>query len=53
MKKSPHRIISEEEDDARWEPSFAKSSDKLRELADKALEHYRAGRAEILDPEKL
>jgi hypothetical protein len=53
MKKPPRRTIIEEEDDARWEASFAKSSDKLRELADQALEHYRAGRTEILDPEKL
>lgn len=40
-------------DNARWDASFAKSSDKLRALADQALEHHRAGRTEILDPEKL
>ena len=52
MKKRQPRIVTGEEDDARWEASFAKSSDKLRELAGQALEHYRAGRTEILDPEK-
>lgn len=46
-------ILAVLEDNARWDASFAKPSDKLRALADQALEHYRAGRTDILDPEKL
>ncbi len=42
-----------ENDDAEWRAAFAKPSDKLRKLADQALEEHLAGRTPILDIEKL
>lgn len=42
-----------ENDDAEWRAAFAKSSDKLRKLADQALEEHLAGRTTILEIEKL
>lgn len=42
-----------EADDRRWSTIYAKSPDKLRRLADQALEAFRAGRTEELDPDKL
>lgn len=40
-------------DDAKWDAAFAESGDKLDQLAERALEDYRAGRTTLLDPEKL
>jgi len=42
-----------EEDDRRWETAFGQTVDKLEQLANSALQEYRDGRTEILDPEKL
>ena len=42
-----------EDDDAKWDAVLAKSPDKLRKLADRALETYLSGRTSILDIEKL
>jgi len=42
-----------ESDERRWDVAFAQSSDKLARLADRALEEFRSGRAEVLDPEKF
>lgn len=36
-----------------WDKAFAKSADKLSQLANEALAHYRAGLTEELDPDKL
>jgi hypothetical protein len=46
-------IIEELEADERWEAAFARSQDALERLADEALEDYRAGRTEPLDPDAL
>jgi hypothetical protein len=42
-------LVSEE----RWREVFDKSVVKLSKLANEALEEYRAGRTQKLDPEKL
>lgn len=42
-----------EEDDKRRRAVFAKSPDRLRRLAEEALEAFRSGRTDELDPEKL
>jgi len=42
-----------DEDDAQWDAAFAKSPEKLRRLADKALKAHRSGRTTVLDVEKL
>ncbi|MFL5331385.1 MAG: hypothetical protein ACJ8C4_21055 [Gemmataceae bacterium] len=36
-------ILAEIEDDRLWEESFARSTDKLKALADRAVEQVRAG----------
>lgn len=46
-------IIEELEADERWEAAFAGSQHALERLADEALEEYRAGRTELLDPDAL
>ena len=46
-------LLAVMEDEARWQTVIAKSPDKLRKLADHALEAYRSGRTSVLDPEKL
>lgn len=46
-------IIEELEADERWEAAFARSQNALERLADEALEEYRAGRTEPLDPDAL
>ena len=46
-------ILEELEADERWEAAFAGSQDALERLADDALEEYRAGRSEPLDPDAL
>lgn len=46
-------ILEELASEKRWREAFAKSAVKLSKLADEALEEYRAGRTQELDPEKL
>ena len=41
------------DDDATWDAAFAASGDKFDKLAQRALDNYRAGRTEPLDPDKL
>jgi hypothetical protein len=42
-----------ESDERAWDADFAAAPDKLKRLADRAFEDFRAGRTEPLDPEKL
>jgi DNA topoisomerase IA len=42
-----------DEDDARWDEVLAKSPEKLRKMADRALKQHRAGKTTILDVNKL
>jgi len=42
-----------EEDDRRWDASFAKSQEFLAQLAAEGIEEFRAGRTEPLDPDTL
>ena len=42
-----------ERDDAEWDALLAKNPDKLRKMADRALEDYLAGRTTVLDLKKL
>lgn len=37
----------------RWDESFARPRTKLRQMAAEALEDYRQGRTELLDPDQL
>ena len=46
-------ILEEIEDEARWERAFARSQDALAKLAEEAMEEYREGKTEKLDPDKL
>jgi hypothetical protein len=42
-----------EGDDVEWDALLAKNPDKLRKMADRALEDYLAGRTTVLDLKKL
>jgi hypothetical protein len=46
-------VLDEVESERQWDQRFANSTDKLRELADKAWAEHEAGQSEPLDPEKL
>ena len=46
-------ILQELEDEVRWEAAFEASQPQLKRLAEEALEEYRAGRTEPLDPSAL
>ena len=46
-------IAAVEDDNRRWDSVFALFPDRARRLADQALDDYRAGRTEPLDPDKL
>ncbi len=46
-------IKAEIEAEEEWDRLLAESQDVLAHLADEALEEYRSGRTEPLDPEKL
>jgi hypothetical protein len=46
-------ILEELEADQRWEAAFASSQDTLERLGNEALEEYRSGRTEPLDPDAL
>ncbi len=46
-------ILDELEDELRWDQAFAASLPQLDELGKRALEDYRAGRTQELDPDEL
>jgi hypothetical protein len=46
-------VLSELEENQRWEQTSLQHADKLRRLADEALDDLRAGRTAPLDPETL
>lgn len=46
-------LLEELATEQRWDELFASSPDLLEELSKKALEQHRAGRTEVLDPNKL
>ena len=46
-------ILEELEDELKWSKSFANSQDTLANLAAEALNEYKTGRTEELDPETL
>lgn len=46
-------ILQELESEQRWDELFAESQDELAILAEQALEEYRAGRTQLLDPNDL
>ncbi len=46
-------ILEELASERRWEETFANSADALAQLADEALAEFRAGRTQVLDPDKL
>jgi hypothetical protein len=43
----------EELEERRWDRAFADSQDVLEKLAEEALAEHRAGRTQLLDPDKL
>ncbi len=47
------RILEELDSERRWDESFARSADQLSLLADEALAEHRAGRSQILDPDRM
>lgn len=46
-------ILEELEDEQRWDTTFANSLPQLEQLAQKALDDYRAGRTQELKPDEL
>jgi hypothetical protein len=46
-------MLGELESERRWDDLFARSQDMLARMAEEARQEYRAGRTELLDPEKL
>jgi methylase of polypeptide subunit release factors len=46
-------LLAEIDADRRWDELFAKPSDVIERMAEKALEDYRLGRTLPLDPETL
>lgn len=46
-------ILLEIESEEKWRKSFAESDDMLTEMAKEAMEEYRAGKTEPLDPESF
>jgi hypothetical protein len=46
-------VLNQLEEDRRWDETSIKHADQLKELADEALEDFRAGRTTALDPERL
>ena len=46
-------LLAELGSEAQWADAFAGSQDALAKLADEALEEFRAGKTEILDPDNL
>lgn len=45
-------ILEELEDEKRWDTAFAESLPQLEQLAKKALEDYKAGHTQELNPDK-
>lgn len=43
------RILSELEDESRWDKAFAASQDKLSRMADEAIDEYKAGKTVPLE----
>jgi len=46
-------LLVELASERRWNELFAKSEDLLNQLAEEALEEYRQGKTELLDPDNL
>jgi hypothetical protein len=46
-------ILEELEDEQRWDEAFSRSPDTLAKLAAMAMNEYRAGKTQELDPETL
>jgi uncharacterized protein (DUF2236 family) len=46
-------LLAELESEQRWDEAFARSGDRLGQLADLALKEHRKGRTKPLDPEQL
>jgi len=46
-------VLNQLEEDRRWDHTSTKHADKLKALADEALDDFRAGRTTALDPEGL
>lgn len=46
-------ILEELRSEERWDRLFEQSQDALARLADEALEEYRQGKTEPLDPDRL
>ncbi len=46
-------LLAELASERRWNELFAKSEDLLDQLAEEALEEYRQGKTELLDPDNL
>lgn len=43
------RILSESEDESRWDKAFAASQDKLSRMADEATDEFKAGKTVPLE----
>ncbi len=46
-------ILEELEDELQWDDAFARSQDALAKLARGAMQEYRSGKTQELDPETL
>jgi hypothetical protein len=46
-------LLEEMASERRWDDAFSASPDRLKDLANEALEEYRRGRTEPLEPNKL
>lgn len=46
-------LLAELESERRWDEAFARSGDRLSQLADQALKEHRKGRTKPLDTEQL
>ena len=46
-------LLEELASERRWDQAFADSADLLAQLADQALAEHRAGKTQVLDPERL
>jgi hypothetical protein len=46
-------ILEELASERRWDQAFADSADLLAQLAEQALAEHRAGKTQVLDPERL
>jgi hypothetical protein len=46
-------ILEELASERRWDQAFAASTDLLAQLAEQALAEHKAGKTQVLDPERL